>query len=234
MRKIVLIVLIICSFLLIGCNNNTPETKEDNLNVLTTTTKIEIKKDWTKESFSDNKVVTNLNSLKELIVALNNLKIEKQELDNYQFDKAMYLVECGSKKIYFVDSKTIYVKDEDTLKYTLTEGSIEFLDSIFVNRIYQFNEFELGGEIVVKSIEKNKEAKITDETKFYEQLNVIKFEKTTKKDINIEYVIAIGQTKIEVANNCFIMKDVYYNVVEGNFNFLQELNYNSSGWLPWV
>lgn len=234
MKKIALIVLIICSFLFIGCDNNTPETKEDSLNVLTTTTKIEIKKDWTKESYSDNKVVTNLNSLKELIVTLNNLKIEKQELDNYQFDKAMYLVECGSKKIYFIDNKTIYVQDEETLKYTLTEGNIEFLDSIFINRIYQFSEFEFSGEIVAKSIEKNKESKINDESKFYEQLNTIKFKKTDLNELNTEYIIYIGQTKIEVANDYFKMNNVYYSVVEGNFDFLKDLNYNSSGWLPWV
>ena len=234
MKKLVLIVLIICSFLFIGCDNNASETKDDSLNDLTTTTKIEIKKEWTKESFSDNKVVTNLNSLKELIVALNNLKIKKQELDNYQFDKAMYLVECGSKKIYFINSKTIYVKEDDTLKYTITEGNIEFLDSIFINRTYQFNEFKLGGEIVVKSIEKNKEAKITDETKFYEQLNAIQFKKIEINELNAEYIIYIGQTQIEVANDYLKMNNAYYNVVKGNFDFLKQLNYNSSGWLPWV
>lgn len=220
--------------LLVGCNNKEEQEKEYSLNVLSSTTKIEVMKEWNNEGYLDNKVITNLNDLKEFINELNSLKLQKEELDNYDFKEAIYYIQCGEKHIYITNKNTIYVKEESKEKYSYKEGNINFIDSLFTNRIYEFNEFEFSGDIVVKENKTSKEAKVNDTSSFYQSLTKIRFKNISQQDISFDYIISIGNKKIYVKDDMFVMEDNYYQVTEGTFDFLKELKYDSSGWLPWI
>lgn len=234
MKKILLLILLFSLFL-VGCNKeNESEKKEYGLNILSTTSQIEIKKDWNKDGCVDSKVITNLQELKTLIQDLNNLKLELDEVDDYDFNKAIYYIKCGNKHIYFTDYNTIYVKEDDVNKYIYKTGEIDFIDTMFTNRVYNFTEFEFTGDIVVKNQETSKEAKIQNASEFYQKLNTLKFKKVEEQELKYDFVISIGSKKIYVKEDMFLMEDTYYQVTEGNFDFLKELKYEGSGWLPWV
>lgn len=236
MKKLILIILAVVSLLLVGCN----EEKIPNpikLNILTSTTKIEIMKDYDKESdvqYQDKIVITNLNELKIIIEDLNSLELIECDLDNYEYKKTQYFIVCGSKKIFITDEKTIYVQENGNKKYSIQEGKIEFLNSYFINRKYHFSDYSFNGEIVIKKVDISKETIVSDGQMFYEKLNTITFVKATTNISNYEFIIKIGNETIQVAKQYFCFQNQMYEVIEGNFDFLNDYNFNNSGWLPWV
>lgn len=236
MKKLILIILIVVSLLIVGCNEeNIPNPNK--LNILTSTTQIEIMKDFAKESdvqYQDKIVITNLNELKNIIDNLNSLELIECDLDNYEYQKAQYFIVCGSKKIFITDDKTIYVQENGNKKYTIQEGTITFLNSYFTNRKYHFNDFSFNGEIVIKKVDISKEAVVSDGQTFYEKLNTIAFVKVSNNISDYEFIIKIGNETIQVAKQYFCFQNQMYEVVEGNFDFLNDYNFNNSGWLPWV
>ncbi len=236
MKKTIIILFLIMILWLVGCNEpNTPEISK--LNILSSTTKIEILKDFNKENdiqYQDKIVITNLNDLKLLIENLNSLELQECDFDNYEYKQAKYYIISGTKKIYIINDDTLYVQENGNKKYTIKQGNYDFLNSYFTNRQYRFTDFDFTGDIVIKKIDISKEAEVTDGSSFYENLNAIVFVKTTENVEHFEYIITIGNDTIQVANQYFNFQNQIYEVVEGNFEFLKNYNFNSSGWLPWV
>jgi len=202
------------------------------------------KEDLELVSLKYNELNINLSSnhyIKELILNTkyyentnNNENINLLYEFNFSNDKALYIFDNGT--VSFTEGDKVYSN-----AYMIVNKEFDVLKNITEGDVLEFNMDETVDKVVVKNFEDlSANVKEEDIALFVENLNKVKYIKVkeftqyTIGDFN--YKIEIDGQVIGVYNNgLVIVGDTLYNVVEGNFDFLKDIKFNtSSGWLPWI
>ena len=238
MKKIVYLLIIIFCFFLIGCHktyNGLISNEVDTVNL-----------SLFDDSMEENTIIIDGDKLVEFKENINSIYYE----ETYPFVlKAKYLIEYNETIIYIFDSLKFSVCEEGIEKfYYVVKSDFSFLDayefekneSIYLKDILVIKEY---GQVLLTKVELNKTIDISENTDLKEQLNIIKL-----LEVNVgagideyKYILTFYGELTEdewsiylIENNLIICSGRYYQIVEGSFAFLDEIEFNSTGWMPWV
>lgn len=140
-------------------------------------------------------------------------------------------IKFGDKLVKFV-SETVVCIDN---KYYLMEDriNVEFINE---DGIKNFDEIQSAEKIEVKKDSSTIE--MTDKAVALNAINdleVVELTNAFNYDLKIIYEIKIDNFILEVYSEKLVKHDnkLYY-ITSGNLDFLKDLKFNSTGWLPWV
>lgn len=248
MKKIFYVLLVLMLFLT-GCKPS-EEKNNDSFNFSKDINIMTIKKDYFDSSYGVDKYfpldVKDKDTLNSIIDNLNNLKINEVD-EEENIIRAEYLLEFSGMKIYIVSSNKIVMHKNDTneyIIYNVIEGSYSFLDNLDYKLNPSFIEksladLDLTQKISIKSISKDATITLDDSNKdgYLKKLNEIRY-MVANDDIVFEdpkYEIKIGENIINVVDeNKIYVNGVKHFVTNGSFLFLDDINFENTGWLPWV
>lgn len=192
-----------------------------------------------------NSLTINLTSnhyVKNLLLSVKYYKDTRKE--SGELDPTFVILLANNKKLSVYDDGSVLYEDKENEVSNicvLSSNDLAVLKNITEGDVIQFNEKEDTNKIVVKNYEDlSANVKQEDIKTFIENLNKVKYIKVkdfTQYTIgDFKYKIEINGQTIGVYNNdLIIIGDTLYNVVEGNFDFLKDIKFNtSSGWLPWI
>lgn len=192
-----------------------------------------------------NSLTINLTSnhyVKNLLLSVRYYKDTRKE--SGEVDPTFVILLANNKKLGVYDDGSVLYEDEQNEVSSiciLSGNDLDVLKNITEGDVIQFNEKEDINKVVVKNFEDlSANVKQEDIKTFIENLNQVKYIKVkdfTQYTIgDFKYKIEINGQTIGVYNNdLIIIGDTLYNVVEGNFDFLKDIQFNtSSGWLPWI
>lgn len=125
--------------------------------------------------------------------------------------------------------------------YTTINSSFDFVYALTekdgLHLSYDFLKYNTLSTIVVKDVVNDKTKIITEKESFLASLQQIKYYKLSTPPTNREaiYILDIENNEISIIDdNTLYYNSAYFRTYEKDFSFLKEINFNGTGWLPWL
>ena len=145
-----------------------------------------------------------------------------------------------------IDGKSLYVYAENVVAYNGTEAYpchefniLAYLNGLFVGEVTALGGYATDANVVLKNSQ-GSIATVNNNAEFFTELGKVKVIKLANKADytvpSVEYTVAIGAQSHKICGNYLGIGADLYAVIEGNFAFLAEYEYSSSGgeYLPWI
>lgn len=192
-------------------------------------------------SIVDNDISLDLSNNDYLKNILLNLKLYRNYVnDDIESRNSKYVLSFSSYEITIYDDGTIcYIDEENELDYLYTmNNEFSYLDSLVDGDFLDFSKY--NEEIIIRVSNSLKDTvEVENKESFLNSLKQIKYLKLNYKEHyqlgDLKYQISLGDDVIDIYNECMVINDDLYIIVEGGFSFLNNIKFSSSsGWLPWI
>lgn len=222
--------------------------KNDNLVYNTKNTSFMFLYDY--DFLSEHLVDLNFSDVKEVYYVVNgelelNISINdnfKKKLSEFRAMETNYTENEIILATFKIDGRIVNVIEHNIIEidkvYYLLDRDITY-DIINKEGLTQLTDLELAEYIKVIRAEDSKSVDINNREEFIRRFNELRFiELNHKRDYDTndaKYGVEIGKYQIIVYNEYLInFNSTLYYVTEGDLTFLDQINFDSTGWLPWV
>ena len=241
-KKIFQIIIVLLVSMLSACNNIKKGLISDEITSVDISL-INVSEDGTEEK---NKIILEGEELIKLKDKINSIEYKKVK---EVYEECKYEILFRGKVIRISSNNKFYTREKGVKTYyEVVNGDFTFLDEYeyIVNKeIYLKDILVIKEYTKIELSKKNNSKKIdlTANESFEEKFNLIKILEINLGEGAIEekYVINFSSAEVENILSLYIIEhDLikysgrYYRLVEGSFDFLDEFNFNNTGWLPWV
>ena len=232
MKKLIALFLTVGMLLLVGCKNTVPPEENPNVGFGYTTEDLAeiIVEDKTRYIAVD---MSNNDRLRGILTNLTH-GTEPAEKDVLRIIKFRLII--GGKTMHVCEDNTVRYEDGDM--YPVDPLLLNYLTVMFVGDVKSLDA--TMGENAKVYNSNGHTAKVTDIPAFLDDLNglrVITLWDVTNFTLgDADYRIETGHDIINIYGDIIVIGETAYAVVEGDFDFLSELEYSSSssGFLPWI
>ena len=231
MKRLICLLLTVCTLLLIGCAKTVPP--KENPNSAFGYTEADLTEIVLKDKTRD--IVVDMSANDRLRNILLGLSYNPDEKNDGAARVKYELTISGKTMLVYEGHEVVYDGGD---KYPVAPALLSYLDALFVGEAHLL-EPSVGENVKVYN-SKNQVAEVSDIPAFLEGLNglsVIRLSEVT--DFTLEtadYRIETGHDTISIYGDIIVIGSTAYAVVEGDFDFLKGLKYSSSsdGFLPWI
>lgn len=237
MKKIFLIFFVIGSLLVItACKQNDESNNAININYKETDLQ---QISLTLNNYDITLDVSNNTDLKNLLLSIKLFKNKNsQTSENERTSK--YVLTFNEYEITIYDDNTIcYIDNQTEYDYLYTlNNEFNYLDTLYENQLTSINNY-LSSQIIKVFNSLNEFVEIEEKNVFLSNLQEVKCLKLYNADDyqlgDLKYQILIDEELINIYDDYIMINDSLYIIVSGSFNFLNNIDFNSSsGWLPWL
>lgn len=237
MKKIFLILFILGSLLIItSCKQNDESNNTININYKETDLQ---QISLTLNNYDITLDESNNNNLKNLLLSIKLFKNNNNQ-NNQKERISKYVITFNGYEITIYDDNTIcYIDNQTEYDYLYTlNNEFNYLDTLYEDKLISINNYS-SSQLIKVFNSSNESVEIKEKNVFLYNLEEVKclqlYNVGDYQLGDLKYQILIDEEIINIYNDYIMINDNLYVIVSGGFNFLNNIDFNSSsGWLPWL